>query len=84
MASRPTVTIATAEGKPSGATHPLPTVFSSPIRPDIVQKVHTGIAKNKRQPYAVSEKAGEQTSAESWGTGTFDKKLEELATFFEG
>lgn len=74
MASRPTVTIATAEGKPSGATHPLPTVFSSPIRPDIVQKVHTGIAKNKRQPYAVSEKAGEQTSAESWGTGTFDRQ----------
>jgi hypothetical protein len=32
--------------------------------------VHTGMAKNKRQPYAVSEKAGEQTSAESWGTGT--------------
>ena len=27
------------------------------------------MAKNKRQPYAVSEKAGEQTSAESWGTG---------------
>jgi large subunit ribosomal protein L4e len=31
--------------------------------------VHTGIAKNRRQPYAVSEKAGHQTSAESWGTG---------------
>lgn len=31
--------------------------------------VHTGVAKNKRQPYAVSEKAGHQTSAESWGTG---------------
>lgn len=28
------------------------------------------MAKNKRQPYAVSEKAGHQTSAESWGTGT--------------
>ncbi|KAJ6146935.1 hypothetical protein N7497_008917 [Penicillium chrysogenum] len=69
MASRPTVSIATAEGKPSGASHPLPTVFSAPIRPDIVQSVHTGMAKNKRQPYAVSEKAGEQTSAESWGTG---------------
>ncbi|KAL1983500.1 hypothetical protein VTN96DRAFT_10321 [Rasamsonia emersonii] len=69
MASRPTVTITTADGKPSGATYPLPAVFSSPIRPDIVQKVHTGMAKNKRQPYAVSEKAGEQTSAESWGTG---------------
>ncbi|KAK3057675.1 60S ribosomal protein L4B [Extremus antarcticus] len=31
--------------------------------------VHTGMAKNKRQPYSVSEKAGHQTSAESWGTG---------------
>jgi ribosomal protein L4 len=30
------------------------------------------MAKNKRQPYAVSEKAGEQTSAESWGTGALD------------
>ncbi len=27
------------------------------------------LAKNKRQAYAVSEKAGHQTSAESWGTG---------------
>ncbi|PSS23275.1 hypothetical protein M430DRAFT_136044 [Amorphotheca resinae ATCC 22711] len=69
MASRPTVTILSADGTPSGATHPLPKVFTSPIRPDIVQTVHTGVAKNKRQPYAVSEKAGHQTSAESWGTG---------------
>ncbi|RFU33466.1 hypothetical protein B7463_g2880, partial [Scytalidium lignicola] len=69
MATRPTVTILSADGTPSGATHPLPKVFASPIRPDIVQTVHTGVAKNKRQPYAVSEKAGHQTSAESWGTG---------------
>lgn len=27
------------------------------------------MAKNKRQPYAVSKAAGHQTSAESWGTG---------------
>lgn len=40
MASRPTVTIATADGKPSGATHPLPAVFTSPIRLDIVQYAH--------------------------------------------
>ena len=33
------------------------------------------MAKNKRQPYAVSEKAGEQTSAESWGTGEKDRTL---------
>ena len=47
----------------------LPAVFTAPIRPDIVHQVHTGLAKNKRQPYAVSFKAGHQTSAESWGTG---------------
>ncbi|KIV92311.1 hypothetical protein PV10_06763 [Exophiala mesophila] len=69
MSSRPTVGILGADGKSSGKTHTLPAVFSAPIRPDIVQTVHTGLAKNKRQPYAVSEKAGEQTSAESWGTG---------------
>ncbi|KAF2752765.1 hypothetical protein EJ05DRAFT_471117 [Pseudovirgaria hyperparasitica] len=69
MSSRPTVTIISPDGKPSSNTHPLPEVFKAPIRPDIVQSVHTGMAKNKRQPYAVSEKAGHQTSAESWGTG---------------
>jgi len=69
MASRPTVTIIGADGKATGATEVLPKVFSAPIRPDIVKHVHTGMAKNKRQPYSVSEKAGHQTSAESWGTG---------------
>ncbi|CAM1508330.1 Fc.00g051780.m01.CDS01 [Cosmosporella sp. VM-42] len=69
MASRPTVSIIGKDGTPTGATHTIPAVFTSPIRPDIVQQVHTGMAKNKRQPYAVSEKAGHQTSAESWGTG---------------
>jgi large subunit ribosomal protein L4e len=69
MSSRPTVTIHGADGAAGKDTHPIPAVFLSPIRPDIVQQVHTGMAKNKRQPYAVSEKAGHQTSAESWGTG---------------
>nr|POE87492.1 60s ribosomal protein l4-b [Quercus suber] len=67
--SRPTVTIHGADGAASKDTLTLPNVFKAPIRPDIVQTVHTGMAKNKRQPYAVSEKAGHQTSAESWGTG---------------
>jgi len=47
----------------------LPSVLVAPIRPDIVQFVHTNVAKNSRQAYAVSEAAGHQTSAESWGTG---------------
>jgi len=47
----------------------LPSVFTAPIRPDVVHDVHTNMAKNKRQAYAVSKYAGHQTSAESWGTG---------------
>merc|ERR1711951_272361 len=47
----------------------LPAVFRAPVRPDIVSTIHHEIAKNKRQPYCVSEPAGHQTSAESWGTG---------------
>ena len=52
-----------------GASVALPAVFLAPIRPDIVQYVHTNMNKNKRQAYSVAEKAGHQHSAESWGTG---------------
>ncbi|KAH6806505.1 Ribosomal protein L4/L1 family, partial [Perilla frutescens var. frutescens] len=48
---------------------PLPDVMKASIRPDIVTFVHGQISKNARQPYAVSKRAGHQTSAESWGTG---------------
>jgi len=51
------------------STVTLPAVFTAPIRSDVVHYVHTLIAKNARQAYAVSEKAGHQTPAESWGTG---------------
>lgn len=37
----------------------MPAVFRAPIRPDVVNFVHTNMRKNKRQPYAVSELAGE-------------------------
>merc|ERR1712018_1014788 len=47
----------------------LPAVFRAPVRPDIVNFVHFEMLKNTRQAYAVSDKAGHQTSAESWGTG---------------
>ena len=47
----------------------LPAVFVAPIRSDIVQAIHTHMAKNHRQAYAVKAKAGHQTAAESWGTG---------------
>merc|ERR1719214_494069 len=41
----------------------------TPLRPDLVRYIHTGMSKNKRQAYAVSAKAGYETAAESWGTG---------------
>eukprot|EP00262_Sarcandra_glabra_P001657 TRINITY_DN1177_c0_g1_i1.p1 TRINITY_DN1177_c0_g1~~TRINITY_DN1177_c0_g1_i1.p1 ORF type:complete len:408 (+),score=18.76 TRINITY_DN1177_c0_g1_i1:60-1283(+) len=71
-AVRPLVTVQTLEGDmatDTGTSLPLPDVMKSSIRPDIVNFVHANISKNRRQPYAVSKRAGHQTSAESWGTG---------------
>ncbi|RWS12261.1 60S ribosomal protein L4-A-like protein, partial [Dinothrombium tinctorium] len=68
-AYRPLVSVYTESRESSGANVKLPAVFRAPIRTDIVNFVHTNMRKNKRHPYAVSMKAGHQTSAESWGTG---------------
>lgn len=67
-AARPLVSVYNekSEGLQSLA---LPAVFKAPIRPDVVNFVHQQISMNHRQPYSVSDKAGHQTSAESWGTG---------------
>jgi len=67
-AARPLVTVQSLENEAADTVH-LPDVMKSCIRPDIVNFVHANMAKNKRQPYAVSTKAGHQTSAQSWGTG---------------
>ena len=69
MAARPVVSVYGANGSATGETVNLPAVFKAPIRPDVVTFVHSNISKNNRMPYAVSAIAGEQTSAESWGTG---------------
>jgi len=69
MAARPLVQVQPVHDGQQVTTVPLPSVFLTPIRNDIVQFVHTNMAKNKRQPYAVANEAGHQHSAESWGTG---------------
>lgn len=69
MSSRPQVSVISVQGEQSNTQLPLPSVFSAPVRPDIVHSVFVRINKNKRQAYAVAENAGHQTSAESWGTG---------------
>merc|ERR1719272_109735 len=70
-ASRPTVRVFQTEGDAAdvAGTLKLPGVFHAPIRPDVVHFVHTGMAKNKRQPYCVNKYAGKMPSAASWGTG---------------
>jgi large subunit ribosomal protein L4e len=68
MAARPFVGVY-SDNKTSKGSVALPQVLLAPIRSDIVQTVHLNLAKNKRQPYAVSKYAGHQHSAESWGTG---------------
>ena len=68
QAARPLITVYDEAGENAGQTT-LPAVFKAPIRPDVVGFVHTNMAKNKRQAYAVNKLAGHQTSAESWGTG---------------
>jgi len=68
MTARPVLSVFSLTGEKSTTT-PLPAVFTAPIRPDIVQFVHTNMNKNKRQAFAVSMSAGKNVSASSWGTG---------------
>lgn len=68
MAARPLVSVFSTSGDKVGETT-LPAVMTAPLRPDLVQFVHTNMNKNHRQAYAVSIKAGKQVSASSWGTG---------------
>ncbi len=61
--SRPVVSVFDIENADNVVTTvSLPAVFTAPIRNDIVHYVHTLMAKNARQAYAVSEKAGHQVS----------------------
>ena len=56
--ARPLILVYSEKGESSGKNVTLPAVFKAPIRPDIVNFVHTNLRKNNRQPYAVSELAG--------------------------
>lgn len=69
MTARPSVSVYSASEDKVVGTCPLPAVFTAPIRHDIVQFVHTNMAKNSRQAYAVNRLSGMKHSAESWGTG---------------
>jgi large subunit ribosomal protein L4e len=68
-ASRPVVSVYSSESNAVVKQVALPAIFTAPIRPDVVNFVHTNMNKNNIQAHGVSRKAGHQTSAESWGTG---------------
>lgn len=67
-AARPQISVYNEEGTAVGQVQ-TPAVFKAPIRHDLVNFVHTNLRKNARQATGVKKIAGEQTSAESWGTG---------------
>merc|ERR1719473_454494 len=70
MTARPVVSVYPREGKAEKMEQvSMPAVFSAPIRDDTVQFIHSNMNKNRRQAHGVFWQAGQQHSAESWGTG---------------
>ncbi|ELA42854.1 uncharacterized protein VICG_00169 [Vittaforma corneae ATCC 50505] len=63
------VNVYDVDGKTVAKKVERPAVFDIELRDDLVQKVHSLVSQNSRQPYAVSPLAGMQHSAVSWGTG---------------
>jgi len=68
-AARPQVSVQTIKDSDSATQLSIPSVLLAPVRPDVVHFVHSNMAKNSRQAYAVNIDAGHQHSAHSWGTG---------------
>jgi len=48
---------------------PLPKVFYTPIRIDLIRKVFLALRTSRLQPKGVDPMAGKRTTAESWGVG---------------
>lgn len=67
--ARPQISVYSSSGEATGNNVKTPAVFRAPIRHDLVNFVHTQLRKNARQAHGVKRTAGEETSAESWGTG---------------
>jgi len=69
-AARPVVSVhSSANAEEKTKTLTLPSVFTAPLRADLVHFVHSNVAKNRRQAMGVKYEAGYDTAAISWGTG---------------
>jgi len=47
----------------------LPEVFSTPYRPDLINRAVATSQSNRKQPDGIDMRSGKRTSAESWGAG---------------
>ncbi|MBX5328030.1 MAG: 50S ribosomal protein L4 [Candidatus Bathyarchaeota archaeon] len=66
--AKKTVKIFNLEGKPVGKIK-LPSVFETPLRPDIIKRAVLAIQSSRFQPKGRDPMAGKRTSAESRGVG---------------
>jgi len=64
-----TAEIFNLKGKTTGKI-PLPEVFQTPLRPDVIKRAVLAIQSNRIQPQGRDPMAGKKTTAESRGTGS--------------
>jgi large subunit ribosomal protein L4e len=69
MPQQRTVNTYDLTGKAAGKTK-LPSVFKTPLRPDVIKRAVLSIQSRRRQPQGRDKMAGKRTSAESRGTGS--------------
>jgi large subunit ribosomal protein L4e len=68
MPTKKTAQIFSIEGKSTGTTT-LPSVFATPLRPDVIKRAVLSIQSHRLQHQGRDAMAGKRTSAESRGTG---------------
>jgi large subunit ribosomal protein L4e len=67
--TKKTANIYNLQGKPTAKTT-LPTIFNTPLRPDIIKRAVLATQTNRLQPQGRDPMAGKRTTAESRGTGS--------------
>jgi len=69
MPAKKTAKIYNLQGQPVGKTE-LPTIFATPLRPDVIKRAVLATQSNRLQPQGRDPMAGKRTTAESQGTGS--------------
>ena len=74
MPTHKTANIYNLQGKPTTKTT-LPTIFTTPLRPDVIKRAVLAAQSNRLQPQGRDPMAGKRTSAESRGTGMGNARI---------